>query len=275
MHRGLFQYSEGALTAIANRHIFMPGSTNFFRDFDPERSDSCVSNVAFHAQNDLVGEGALYAYVDEVLHLVADESTTAPGVTNKFSFLFTIPPTIEKEKVVFMARYIEAAVPDPEIDGIYLWEDGLITTIARDGDIVPGTGGALKFTHVARPLFSDGRILFQGHNSGTSLKGWYMYDGTNSKKVVDSTDMINGAPFNVPHLERGMFGGNDIAFYDHPAIFLLEMTSNLAHPALPKYLTIHLQHAGNPEGEWSTQRSVVVEAPVGYVKDFYRLEIEE
>jgi len=144
----------------------------------------------------------------DVFTKVADTSTVAPGTARRFfSFAgepgneFPVDPSLDNGYVTFTAHSNQF--------GVYLWYDGVLSTIADYTTPVPNGSGT--FTAFRTPSASGSNVAFRGFSNGNRDEGVYLSAGGSLQRVADpATTLPGNGKFVAASLTP--IGGTDVYF---------------------------------------------------------------
>jgi len=122
--KGIYLYSGGSITRVADRNTSIPGGSGMFTDFGIP--DISGTDVAFGA------DGAIFVYSGGSLSRIVDTETAIPDVTGT-SFGFN-DPVIYGGNLAFRG-FVDGSPYKP---GIFAVIDGELMAVARNGDIIDG-----------------------------------------------------------------------------------------------------------------------------------------
>ena len=115
---------------------------------------------------------------------VANSTTPIPAGTGEFTS-FGNTASIHNGNVVFRGGGEDGQ------QGIYFWQNGVITRIADASTQVPNGSGTFAFLSFFAYTVRDGNILF--HGAGTNGEnGLYQWKNQNLSKWIDHTDLVPG-----------------------------------------------------------------------------------
>lgn len=212
---GIYKFSDGVLSRVADPSMTIPGGTTTFAGLQAPAIEG--DEVAFLSSQGS-GPGAYVGIFSSVggLHLVADTNTSSPSGSGNF-FTFG-PPDLADGQAYYWAS-TELAV-----QGIYRELPGFLPEILADSS-TPIPAGTGTFTTVGSVSAESGGVYaFEGKGS-SNQKGIYQYDFDLNRMADAATPPPVGIAFQT--LTRPSLSGGEIAFFaytepvlEKPGIFV-------------------------------------------------------
>ncbi|MCA9504263.1 MAG: VCBS repeat-containing protein [Myxococcales bacterium] len=162
--QGVYLYDGAGLIRVADTTSLAPGGTSTFTRFD-ERIAVSAQEVAFRAQ--AADREGTYLFDGSGLAILGDTSTAIPG--EAVSFLRFSPPAL-LEGTGAVVKGI-----GPDLEGIYRYSTGTLTTVASLADAIPGGNGS--FSGFGSLLAGEaGLVGFRA--GGLDQEGIYLFDSS-------------------------------------------------------------------------------------------------
>lgn len=183
-YRAVYVSSNGVLTKLADTNTVLPNlGGNFVGSSSQVGFDG--NTVAWWALNETNG-GIFTVGRTQAIASRADEFTVNPGTGLNFDG-FISPPSVQSGRVYLVGH-------DGSFNTTLLYRDpaGPLTVIAKPGDAIPSRG--IAFDSVGYPFQagSSAGVFYDGSDGG-GYSGIFFWNGTNSVKVIDSFDTLDGS----------------------------------------------------------------------------------
>jgi hypothetical protein len=191
---------------VAGESTSVPGGSALLDVFTPSLE---AGHVSFLGQHD-DGQGIYAVSPNGMPSLVADSTTLVPGTMTPFARLGQWHSR-DGSRVLFNALAFPESGSDL-IEGVYVVEDGMITTIADLNTPLPsGTG---NFTSLWNPDESPsadgGRITFVG--GGENQEGIYTAHGGTLSRMVDTSTHMPNDTRSFQYFRSPILDGERLAF---------------------------------------------------------------
>ena len=195
---GIYTDSGTGLNTVADtNNTTVPDLGGTFTTFQKlSMNDGVISFSALGTQ----GNG-VYSFESNLLQTVADAQDFVPGTSDLFLFFRDV-----STKAGLTAFYGESSLGAS--GGIYLEDNGQLTTIAELGQSIPNSLGTFNF-------FSDVMLEEDGvffHGSGTTSSAIYYWSDGQLNRVIGGGDTLDGKTVNTTLLSTDAVDGNSLAF---------------------------------------------------------------
>lgn len=202
--QGIYLTDGATLTRVADRSSVVPGIGGTYSWSSQLGFDS--GNISFRANvtggsapGDII---AAYTPTGGLATLVTT-NTAVPGLATSY-MAFPSPADLSGTTVVFSGIY-------PGGSGIFTIDvaGGPISTLARSGGAAPGGGGS--FIGFDPPCI-DGDVVAFRASSGNFISGIYLHDGVRLRKVISTTDSLDGKSILALNIFENSVAGGYLAF---------------------------------------------------------------
>lgn len=265
--RSLALVSNGVLSVLADSNSVLPGLGKWAASSAEVGFDG--DQVGWWALNQ-DGRGGIFTVGrDSLVTSVASVLTINPYASSEFTD-FISPPDVVKGRV-----YFRGTTQGSGIRSAFYYSDGAgAQPIIKSGDPAPGRGIPLYYVGYPGISGTDQGAFF-GATDGRGYSGLFFWNGTNSIKVVDSLDSLDGQ--GISSLAVQNCEGDDILFsvVFQNNVRALYVTSRGAVSATPNILT-QPQSQNVPVGS-NVTFSVIAEATsaLGYQWQFNTQNISQ
>ncbi|MEJ2393748.1 MAG: hypothetical protein P8Z77_03030 [Candidatus Thiodiazotropha sp.] len=200
MHYGVYRYSEGALTTVAETGDEVPGGGGFVSFHSPAIYGETV--VFRGISKDLNGKRHEGVYLSHrgSLSVMVDDSMKFPG-SEKYFGSFREIDMFGKEVVFRAFGHGEA--------GIFKYSEGKLTLIADESVPIPNSQEV--FAGALEPKISQGMVVFQGYQHTTL--GIYQHDGTKIETVANVHTTVPGTKAHFEEFTIPSNSGSTVAFW--------------------------------------------------------------
>lgn len=196
--------AQSNVSLIANTQSSLPDGQGTFTFFSSAGISG--SRVAFFGSNQSsnpIQAGIYTAEIGSSLTKAADTNTAAPDGSGNFTGFTT--PTVSGARVAFTAT-------TQRNSGVYLWDNGTLSTVANMDTSVPGGVGTFGGFNNAAPSSDAGDIVFWGADSAGNA-GIYASAGGQLVKVIDQNETIAGQQIIFLGLDTHQASGGIVTFY--------------------------------------------------------------
>jgi len=149
--RGVYLFSNGGLSKVADFNTSVPGGVGTFVSIDS--SEISGDNVAVRGMDQSGIQRGIYLFNGTTLSKVADRNTPVPGGSGNFRDISY--PKISGDLIVFHA--VDSLIVN---NGVYLFNGNILTKVADYNTPIPAGSG--NFTAALNPEISGGNIAFVG-----------------------------------------------------------------------------------------------------------------
>ncbi len=173
---GIYLLRDGVLSVLADTNTSIPGAEGTFTGFGlPSLGCGNVAFVGYGAS----GFSGVYTYIDEQLHLVADENTSIPEGEGTFENI---------RDVSISGRYVAFSHDYPF--GVYLYCDGVLRKVIAQGD--PFGDGTVSYLQMGREALDGNQLalIIYGGDFGIHMAKvtGILPDDTDGDGVPDVSD---------------------------------------------------------------------------------------
>ena len=202
-YRGVFLDDNGVLSKLADTNSLLPHVGGYFRG-----SSSQVgfdgTNVSWWAWNETVTDGIFRVSPTTPITNLADILTPNPATSQNFNG-FISPPTVYNGRTYLVGH-------NANFKTTLLYQDltGPLTVVAKPGDTVPARGIAFDSVGYPAQASSSAGVFFDGSDGG-GYYGTYFWDGTNTTKVIDNLDSLDGQT--ISYVYTADADGDNLLFY--------------------------------------------------------------
>jgi hypothetical protein len=193
---GIYRWSAGTLSRVADEQMNIPGAASKFFDFSPP--DIRNGTVIFNGvDEDGLAAGVYTRAPAGPLVTVADTTTPAPGhPATFFGFPYLLPHTalFPDGSALFLGGYNAPGPGTPGKFGIYRSASpgGALLPIAEDGITpIPNGSGTFLDVYTATIADDDGTVVFFGRNATT--RGIYAVRNGTLQTLVDNATLLPDA----------------------------------------------------------------------------------
>jgi hypothetical protein len=208
--QGLYLWSGGVLSRIADTTMIVPGGTVSFESFRPFPSigDGAVSFQASYSDGAYGTLHGTFTTLGGSLTRILEQGTTPyPGGGVFSSAYYT---SIDDGLIAFVAQ------SDAGAASIMTYDGSSFVPVVDESTIMPGQGvtfDVFVLTHLGN---DDGEIAFVGYNETTTYAAYYKYSGGTLTELVAYGDPIPGGSntfgfISAGEIDEGVFafGGED------------------------------------------------------------------
>lgn len=228
-YRAVYISSNSVLTKLADTNSLLPHVGGNFRGSSSQVAFD-GTNVSWWAWNSSDSNGIFRVSPTGVITNLADTLTVNPATSQNFDG-FISPPTAFDGRTYLVGH-------DTSFKTTLLYHDlaSPLTVIVKPGDVIPSRG--MTFDSVGYPAqaASAAGVFFDGADGG-GYNGIYFWDGTNSVKVIDSLDTLDGQTISYVYVADAE---------DCDAVFYVNFTSG-------KTALYAMMSAGPTFSQWATQ----------------------
>ena len=179
--QGIYIYLNGYLTTIANQNTSMPEGTGKFTRFGLCPAFD-ADNVVFFGEGTEQQEG-IYISINGFLSIVANNKIHIPNGQGTFTG-FGSCLSIDNKNVVFLGY------GDNNQQGIYIYQDGLLSTVANRTTSIPGgKGNFLDFGSCV--AIDNEKVVFLGYGRNNQ-QGIYSFFNDSLFAIADIDTPIPG-----------------------------------------------------------------------------------
>lgn len=197
--QGIYTTGGGSLNVVANQNTAVPGGTGNFTSLSGISFEEGV--VTFKGAG-LSGQQGIYNNSGGSLNVVANQNTSIPGDTGKFTSFSSA--TFDEGNVAF------GGVDSSGKQGIYTKIGGSLNVVANQDTAIPGGKG--NFTALSSPLINGQDVTFLG-SGADGQDGIYSEIGGSLTKVIDLSNSLDGKTLTSLDLRDDLgVGSNSVVF---------------------------------------------------------------
>lgn len=201
---GIYMDIGGTLNVVADRNTPVPGGGVDFAYFDSRALSISGTDDAFNGILPGDGGDGVFASIDGVISLVADQATAAPGASGNFTGFGSL--SYDGGSTVFGAGVSEIQ----SLDGIYTDLGGTLRVVADFDTPVPGE--TVNFTRFTQGVSIDGGVIAFGGESDSGYSLCVETEGILSVVVDEDTPIPGGTGNFSSELAYPSLDEGDIAF---------------------------------------------------------------
>jgi hypothetical protein len=209
---GIFRWNNGVIGQVVGAGMPTPSAPGL--QFTSLNSNVSAGNgsVAFRANSGtapgMFGLSGIYTYTHAsgIRQRIADQNTTVPGQSGKFTGFLNSPLSYDGQNLAFLG------VDSNSTEGAYYFRNGVLTSLFRNGQAAPGGGTFIVGQSYTRFSVDGGNIaLSNGLTSGSAI--YYSFAGGPLQRLIGTGDMLFGKGVrDVQIRDRGL-SGSEIAFW--------------------------------------------------------------
>ncbi|MGL4419235.1 MAG: DUF7453 family protein, partial [Gemmataceae bacterium] len=215
---GLYANNAGTLERIVDTTVAIPGGVGNFQPTSNFAGNTTISGTTavFRASGSSSQQGIYLRDIAQPTNPVVritDKTQLLPGTTNLITTIFE--PTISGTKI----RAIASAGTGTQRIVQYEWNGSSSapsfapTVLVKFGDAVPEQPGQTFVNFTAFVPGEGEHVFFNGaFNDGLARTGIYWFDGTTTRRIIDTTQQLDGKSITSLLMGQDGASGNFVTF---------------------------------------------------------------
>jgi hypothetical protein len=185
---GIYKYSGGTLSTVADRNTAMPNTTNgkFTHFNQPSLSGDHISFSAEWVINTVLAQTGVYSAGPGGILRVADRTTEIPSGGGQTFNSFDSITSVFNDSTTFYGGGVSYW-------GVYKGSGGTLSFLVGATTAIPG--GAGNFTGTVGSSLEGDTLVFKGIGAN-SQQGIYLFNGGSVSRIADKSTQVPGASVN-------------------------------------------------------------------------------